>query len=122
MRNMYNNKKQIKMKNNQERIDAGIVSKHFPDVANIVISMKYKQNGIAKPIKRIVNFTSDSHAFFKVNCLTRDCVEGGFDLTQVITSMIRNHRQLVKGELGCEGNGPRADHSAITYEVAIQYV
>jgi hypothetical protein len=119
---MYNRKNQIKMERNQERIDAGIVSKHFPDVESIVISMMYKQKGTASPIHRIVNFTSDSYAFFKVTCLTRDCVEGGFDLTQVITSMIRNHRQSVKGDLGCEGNGPRADHSAITYEVAIQYL
>jgi hypothetical protein len=110
------------MEKNQERIDAGIMSKHFPDVSSIVISMMYKQKGIANPIHRIVNFTADSYAFFKVNCLTRDCVEGGFDLTQVIISMIRNNGQLVKGSLGCEGNGPGADHSAITYEVAIQYL
>ncbi|MHA2218949.1 MAG: hypothetical protein ACXACY_23760 [Candidatus Hodarchaeales archaeon] len=119
---MYNKKNQIRMEKNQERIDAGIMSKHFPDVSSIVISMMYKQKGTANPIHRTVNITSDSYAFFKVNCLTRDCVEGGFDLTQVITSMIRNHKQSVKGDLGCEGNGPRADHSEIKYEVAIQYL
>jgi hypothetical protein len=70
------------MDKTQERIDAGIVSKHFPDVASIVISMMYKQKGIAKPIHRIINITSDSYAFFKVNCLTKDCDEGGFDLTK----------------------------------------
>lgn len=119
---MYNRKNQKRMEKDQERIDAGVVSKHFPDVVSIVISMMYKQKGTANPIQRIINFTSDSYALFKVNCLTRDCVEGGFDLTQVITSMIRNHRQSVKGNLECEGNGPPADHSAITYEVAIQYL
>ncbi len=119
---MYNRKNQIRMDKKQERIDAGIVSQNFPNVLSIVISMMYKQKGLANPVHRVVNFTSDSYAFFKLNCLTKDCFEGGFDLTQVIASMIRNQRQSAKGDLGCDGNDPSSDHSAITYEVAIQYL
>jgi hypothetical protein len=54
--------------------------------------------------------------------LSNDCVDGGFDLTQIINSTIRNHSREVKGELTCDDSGPRADHSAIVYEVAIQYI
>jgi hypothetical protein len=35
--------------------------------------------------------------------------------------MIGSHKKSAKGDLSCEGNGPAADHSAIVYEVAIQY-
>jgi len=48
-------------------------------------------------------------------------ITGGFDLTQIITTMIGNHKKSAKGDLSCEGNGPAANHSAIVYEVAIQY-
>jgi hypothetical protein len=118
---MFNRNNQARMERNQQRVDAGFVSTHFPGVANIVISMMYKQKGVANPIKRIVNFFPGSYAFFKLDCLSKDCVDGGFDLTRIINSMIRNHSEASKGELGCDDSGPRFNHSNIVYEVAIQY-
>jgi len=105
----------------QQRLDAGFVSAHFPEVASIVISMMYSQRGIQKALPRTVNFFPGSYALFRVDCLNKDCVDGGFDLTQIITAMIQNRREAAKGELSCVGNGSSADHSAIVYEVAIQY-
>ena len=104
----------------QQRIDAGFVANHFPDVASIVINMTYNQKGIQKSLPRTVNFFPSSYALFRVDCLSKGCIDGGFDLTQVITAMIRNRRETTKGDLSCEG-GPSLDHSAIVYEVAIQY-
>jgi hypothetical protein len=104
----------------QERLDAGFMSKHFPRVASIVINIMYKQKG-ERLIRRILNFSPDSYAFFKITCLSDNCVDGGFDLSQIINSMIRNNSKEAKGELGCDDSGPRTGHSEITYEVAIQY-
>jgi hypothetical protein len=101
-RNMWSRNNQASIERNQRKLDAGIMSKQYPEVASIVINMMYKQKGVANPIQRVVNFSPASHAFFRLDCLSRDCVDGGFDLTQIINSMIRNH-------------------SAIAYEVAIQY-
>ena len=112
---------QASIERNQRRLDAGLMSTHYPEVASIVISMMYKQKGVANPLRRTLNFYPSSYAFFKVDCLSNDCVDGGFDLTQIINSMIRNHSKEVKGELGCDDSGSRADHSNIVYEVAIQY-
>jgi hypothetical protein len=117
---MWSRNNQSRIDNNQERIDAGLMSRHFPGVKSIIISMIYKQKG-ANSLCRTLNFSPDSYAFFKVTCLSDDCVDGGFNLTQVITSMIRNHSELSKGELGCDDSGPRPGHSNIVYEVAIQY-
>ena len=94
----------------------------FPQVTGISISMTYNQRGIAKSLPRVVNFFPGSYALFRVDCLSRGCADGGFDLTQVITGMIRNRREKAKGELSCEGNDPSTGHSSIVYEVAIQYV
>jgi hypothetical protein len=117
---MFSRNNQARIEKNQLRIDSGFVSKHSPDVANIVISMIYTQKGV-KSLRRTLNFSPDSYAFFKVACLSDGCVDGGFDMTRIITSMIRNHSEASNGELGCENNGLRPDHSNIVYEVAIQY-
>ena len=118
---MISRNNQARTERNQKKLDAGVMSKHFPEVANIVISMIYKQKGMGNPISRIKNFSPGSYAFFKVECLSDDCVVGGFDMTRIITSMISTHSETSKGELGCVDDGPRPNHSAMTYEVAIQY-
>lgn len=115
-------KNEARMERIKQRADSGLMSKHFPKVASIVINMSYKQKGVAKPILRTLNFYPSSYAFFRVDCLSDDCIDGGFDLTKIISSMIKSSRQTVKGELGCESGSPSAEHSAITYEVAIKYV
>jgi hypothetical protein len=118
---MFNRNNQTEEERKQERLDAGFISKHFPAVASIVISMTYKQKG-SKSLLRTLSFSPDSYAFFKVTCLSDDCVDGGFNLTQIISSMIRNNSEVSKGELGCDDSGPRPDHSNIVYEIAIQYI
>jgi hypothetical protein len=119
---MLNKKNAAKTEKLQQKIEAGFVSAHFPEIDSIEISMIYNQRGISKSVPRVVNFFPGSYAFFRVDCLNKDCVDGGFDLSQVITSMIRNRSETVKGNLGCEGTGTSADHSTIVYEIGIQYV
>jgi len=121
---MNNNKHAAMMEKKQEmmqqRRESGSVAAHFPEVANIVMHMTYNQRG-AKSILRTFNFTPGSYAFFVVNCLRQDCVDGGFDLTQVITTMIRNRKVDAKGTINCEGTDSSTNHSDIAYEVSIQY-
>jgi hypothetical protein len=101
--------------------EAGPVADRFPEVVSITMNITYNQKG-AGSIRRIFHFTPDSYAFFVVNCLRRDCVDGGFDLTEVITSMISSRREGSKGTLCCRGTDSSTKHSDIVYEVTIQYV
>ena len=105
----------------QQKTDAGFVAAHFPEVASIAINMTYNQKGLAKSLPRVVNFFPNSYALFRVDCLNKGCVDGGFDLNHTITTMIKNRRGAAKGEINCEGNGASDDHSSIVYEVTIQY-
>src|SRR5512135_1635145 len=110
-----NNKKNVsRTERMQQRLDAGSMADHFPEVASIDIRMTYNQKGI-KSLLRTFSFSPGSYAFFRVDCLSKDCVDGGFDLTHVITGMIRGRRVAAKGDLSCEGNGTPADHSGIIY-------
>jgi len=118
---MNNRKNTARTERKQQRLDSGSVAQHFPEVAGIVINMKYNQKGI-QALRRTLNYSPGSYAFFRVDCLSKDCTDGGFDLTREITSMIRSRKAAAKGELGCDGNGASSDHSSIVYEVAIKYV
>jgi hypothetical protein len=104
----------------QQKNEAGSIGSRFPEVASIVMHMTYKQTG-AKSILRSFHFTPESYAFFVISCLRQDCVDGGFDLTQVITLMINNRESDMKGSLRCKGTDSSTCHSDIVYEVAIQY-
>ena len=122
MNTSTNSKKNAaRMERRQQKLDAGFVDAQYPEVRGIVISMIYNQRGIQKSLPRVINFFPGSYALFRVDCLNKECIDGGFDLTQVITGMIRNRKEAAKGDLSCEGDGPSANHSTIAYEVAIQY-
>ena len=105
----------------QQNIEAGVMSARFPEVASIVISMTYKQVGVLEPFHRVVNFFPGSYALFKVNCLNEGCVGGGFDFSRIINSMVRDLKNVSKGELGCKGCAPGTDFSHLSYEVTIRY-
>jgi hypothetical protein len=118
---MNNRKNTARIERQQRKLDAGFVAAQFPDVAGIVVSMTYNQRGIQKSLPRVVNFFPGSYALFRIECLNKECREGGFDLSDIITGMIRKHSGSAKGNLSCEGDSPSANHSTIVYEVSIQY-
>ena len=112
--------------NKQQKIISGLVSERFPEVSSIVIRMTYYHKAVNPVLMvRTVNVIPTSYAYFNMDCLMKDCVDGGFDLTSVITDMVKHHKKLEKGKLVCSGNGKdhalASDHASITYEIKIQY-
>jgi hypothetical protein len=119
----YREKCDAKLERMQERQDAGLISQRFPGVSSIIVDMEHNKKGIsAIHLLRTLTFFSDSHAYFRVECLNRDCKDctEGFHLDQVITAMIRNHTSAKAGELNCDGNGITSRHVNISYKVTIQ--
>jgi len=121
---MTNHEKNVaKMEKKQRILETGLISEHFPKVSSIVINMTNYHKGINPvPIVRTCNFWPNSHAYFNIECLSKNCVDGGFDLDQVITMMIENHQNSGKGELVCDGSSLPSDHSHINFKVTIQYI
>jgi hypothetical protein len=120
-RHKYAAKMDLKKAN---RLAVGIVSERFPEVASIVINMTYFQNG-PNPVlmERMVNVFPDSDAYFVMDCMTRGCTSGGFDLTPVVKGMIKNRTALKKGALVCAGvvDAPVANHARIEYEISVNF-
>jgi hypothetical protein len=120
----YRERCDAKLERTQERQGAGLISQRFPEVSSIVVDMEHNRKGIsAIHLVRTLNFSSDSHAYFRVECLNRDCKDctDGFHLDQVVAAMIRTRASLKEGELNCEGNGITSRSVNISYKVTIRY-
>jgi len=120
----YRERCDAKLERTREMQDAGLISERFPEVSGIVVNMEHNRTGISDiHLSRTLNFFSDSHAYFRVECLNRDCRDctDGFHLDQVVAAMIRNHASSKEGELNCEGNGVTSRQVHINYKVSIQY-
>jgi hypothetical protein len=110
--------------NKKRRLEAGLVSEHFPEVSDIAVNMTYFHRGETQILMvRKVNFWPSRHAYFNMDCMIKGCVNGGFNLTSVITNMIKNRRKAEKGKVVCNGKGEAlsSDHASIAYEITIQY-
>ncbi|MDO9287677.1 MAG: hypothetical protein Q7T83_02675 [Thermodesulfovibrionales bacterium] len=109
----------------KNRIDAGLVSERFPKVSSIIINMTYYQK-VANPVlmERIINILPASYAYFNMECMIKDCLNGGFDLTPAISDLIKNRKKSGKGKLVCKGktNPASTEHASVSYEISIQYI
>jgi len=115
-------KNAVRKERAQQRIESGLISEHFPKVASIIINVanSYKRMN-SNTIVRTLNFLPNSYAYFNIECLSEGCRDGGFDLNQVITTMIRSHTDSGEGELDCDGSNLSPGHSHIHYRVNIKY-
>lgn len=90
----------------------------------MVIHMTYSQK-VSNPIlmERTVNVCPNSYAYFNMECMTKSCVNGGFDLTSVIADMVKKHTKSAKGEIDCKGEVGAAapGHAFVSYAISIRY-
>lgn len=72
---------------------------------------------------RTINICPSDPAYFNMECMIRDCIDGGFDLTTVITDMVKGRKKARKGSLACCGKTDTSpsDHAHVSYEIGIQY-
>lgn len=110
-----------RLEKKQQKADAGLMSSRYPGVAAIVISMDYYNRGSGPSfMQRTVNFFPGSAAYFHLECMKHDCIDGGFNLEPTITTMVKGHAKSGKGELTCAGNDS-SGHTRIDYKIDIQY-
>jgi hypothetical protein len=117
----YFEKKEL---NKQKKLDAGVVSSLFPNVVSIAVLITYyKKLSNSVLMVRTVNFFPTSYAYFHMECIMKECVNGGFELTQAIKNLIKKHKISGKGKMVCNGknDGLASGHTSIDYEISIKY-
>ncbi|MBI4843018.1 MAG: hypothetical protein HY809_01670 [Nitrospirae bacterium] len=104
--------------------EAGLVSKCFPDVSDIVIHMSYdKKTSGSFSLERTLNFSQGSYAYFDIDCIIKDCVYGNLDLTPLISSMVREHKKNGAGREVFKVNKDSyiSGDVGISYKINIKY-
>ncbi|MCC6347477.1 MAG: hypothetical protein IT388_09860 [Nitrospirales bacterium] len=108
----------------QAMLATGLLSNRFPEVSGMVIQMTYYQKG-SNPVLmvRTVNVFPSSYAYFKMDCVVKGCEGGGFDLTSLVTDLVKFRRKMKKGTLVCSGASDilESAHASIAYEIVIHY-
>lgn len=110
--------------NKKNKLAAGLVGDMFPEVSKMVINMIYYQKGINPVLMvRTINVAPSGHAYFNMECMIMDCLNGGFDLTSVIAKMVKGRKKTEKGNMGCCGTNEALapDHASVSYVINIQY-
>lgn len=97
------------------------MSERYPNVASVIVAMNYYNGSSGQVImQRTVNFFPNSNAYFKMECMKRDCIDGGFNLESVIAEMMKDRLKSGKGELVCAGKD-FPGHARIGYKISIKY-
>jgi hypothetical protein len=108
----------------KNKLEAGLIADRFPGVAQIVFHMTYYHRGSRSVLMvRTLNFSPSDYAYFHMDCMQDDCVNGGFDLTSIVTGLVKDRKKCAKGKLLCDGKGATLapNHASIEYEVSIQH-
>jgi len=108
---------------NEKKASAGFVSDRFPEISAINLHMTYYRSLSTNPVLmvRTINFFPTSYAYFDFDCMTENCSEGGFDLTSIISDLVRKHKKTAQGTLECTGSAVPPGHASISYEIKLDY-
>lgn len=119
MNSKLKNSERLQIK--QQKADSGLMSERYPNVASVIVAMNY-YNGSSDQVimQRTVNFFPNSNTYFKMECMKRDCIDGGFNLESVIAKMVKGCLKSGKGELACAGKDS-SGHARIEYKISIKY-
>jgi hypothetical protein len=81
------------------------IAEMFPGVASLIIKMTFHEDGGDRVIESRTEDgpISQRKAFFRIKCLQRECVNGGFDLTSAVASAIHLRKDTERGRLVCQG-------------------
>jgi hypothetical protein len=100
------------------------MEKRFPQVSGITVRLTYYSDMTdAVLMVRTVNYFPSSSADFHMNCMIKECNNGGFNLTRKIRELIKNNKKSGKGDMLCKGGKGTlpSDHASMSYEVTVQY-
>lgn len=80
------------------------VSERFPRLRELVFELRFRavdNKPLLSPYKQI--YTGDMQAFFELQCPSRECTGGGFDLSTVASAAACSHDGISRGLLQCRG-------------------
>lgn len=83
---------------------AGSIIDHFPNAKTLLFNLTFVDpDHQVSPIHKNLSYGPQQPAFFEFDCPYWECVDGGFNLKDVVHSMFRDKKAESCGELRCMG-------------------
>lgn len=108
-------------------VAAGYVMCRYKTVKSLKFKLKFDNEAeMTEPyINEFTRGPEDSALFF-FKCPVENCIDGGYDLSLVLTDMIKEERYILRGESTCQGynyiNQKKTPCGGkVTYEVRAEY-
>ncbi|MDP9141433.1 MAG: hypothetical protein M3O62_11655 [Pseudomonadota bacterium] len=103
---------------------AQTISSCFPNLKHISLGVRFTGADRLSPYKQI--YTGDMQAYFHMQCPSKECEGGGFDLTKAITGAAKSRSRSASGDLQCSGvlssSAKRRDACPVTLSYDIDCV
>lgn len=95
---------QLREQRQRNYVSAVTVSTQFPQVATVALELRFT-TGDNKPLLSPYSqiYTADMQAFFELQCPSRDCSRGGFDLRTAVARAVQSRDKQGQGRLQCGG-------------------
>lgn len=95
---------QLREQRQRSYVSSVTVSTKFPRVAAVALELRFTTGAdklLVSPYSQI--YTADMQAFFELQCPSRDCSRGGFDLQAAVQSAVSSRDKWGQGRLQCNG-------------------
>jgi hypothetical protein len=83
---------------------AGNILDHYPNVKALHFDLTFVDlDNQVSPIHKNLSYRPQQPAFFEFDCPYWECVDGGFNLRDVVHLMLRGKKPECSGDLRCRG-------------------
>ncbi|HLX72397.1 MAG TPA: hypothetical protein VKV04_22490 [Verrucomicrobiae bacterium] len=106
------------------------LAEKFPKLKSLMVELSYfEPDGLTRTsgLKYKVN-VEHAKSVFSFVCQSGECLEGDFDLSDVVAGGVAKRSKIVEGEIRCEGTrvrpkeGKRPCHNLLRYKLTLGYV
>jgi hypothetical protein len=98
-------REEFRQQESQRISESGSLSARFPKLKSLKAELTYHPPGgvgQSAQIKYAVNL-DHAKAVFRFDCLNKECVGGGFDLSDLLAGAVAERRKALNGEMHCQG-------------------
>jgi hypothetical protein len=84
-------------------MDSRYISEVCPNIESIEIKMQFTNPDDKNTFEKNIVLKKDMKAYFKYDCPYRECINGGYDLNDIINKAIESPNKQAEGKLICQG-------------------
>src|SRR5205823_2092108 len=98
-------REEFRQQESQRIMESGSLSTRFPKLKSLKADLTYHPPGgvgQSAQLKYAVNL-DHAKSVFRFDCLNKECIGGGFDLSDLLAGAVGERRKILTGKMHCQG-------------------